>query len=170
MTSSIALLRAVNVGGTGKLSMSELRAMGGEVGFTDPRTCLASGNVCFSSRLGETAVRKKLEQRLLACAGKQVAVFIRSAEQMTQVLADNPFAQAPRNRVVAIFHNAAPDPSALAEIRHLTVEHVACGTLEIYVHYGDAMANSRLVIPAVKAGTARNMHTVARLAKLAAGR
>lgn len=168
MTSYIALLRAVNVGGTGKLSMSELRAVCGEIGFTDVRTYIASGNVCFTSRLDEIAVQKKLEQRLLDYAGKRVGVLLRSAAQMAQVLADNPFAQAARNRVVAIFLDAAPDPRALDAVRHLTVEHVACGTREIYVHYGDAMADSRLAIPAAKAGTARNIHTVARLAELAA--
>jgi uncharacterized protein (DUF1697 family) len=42
------------------------------------------------------------------------------------------------------------------------------GKREIYVFYGDGMADSRLVIPAGKAGTARNMNTVAKLAEMAA--
>ena len=57
MTSYVALLRAVNVGGTGKLPMSELKSMGEAAGFADVRTCIASGNLLFTSRLGEAAVK-----------------------------------------------------------------------------------------------------------------
>ena len=56
MTHYIALLRAVNVGGTSKLPMSELKAMCETAGFADVRTYIASGNVLFTSKLGESAV------------------------------------------------------------------------------------------------------------------
>jgi uncharacterized protein (DUF1697 family) len=42
------------------------------------------------------------------------------------------------------------------------------GKREIYIHYGDGMGQSKLVVPAANAGTARNMNTVATLAKMAA--
>ena len=51
MTTYAALLRAVNVGGTGKLPMPELRAMCESVGFSKVRTYIASGNVVFESKL-----------------------------------------------------------------------------------------------------------------------
>ena len=50
MAAFVALLRAVNVGGTGKLPMSELKAMCEELGFASVRTYIASGNVVFTSR------------------------------------------------------------------------------------------------------------------------
>ena len=62
MAALIALLRAVNVGGTGKLPMSELKAMCEELGFADVRTYIASGNVVFTSRKSEAAVKAALEQ------------------------------------------------------------------------------------------------------------
>ena len=167
MTHYIALLRAVNVGGTGKLPMNELQAMCEAIGFADVRTYIASGNVLFTSKFGEAAVRKKLEQQLHAYAGKPVGVLIRSAVEMAQVLADNPFAEAPGNRVVAIFLDDAPPANALDDVKHQKLERLACGTREIYVHYGDGMADSRLVIAAAKAGTARNINTIAKLAELA---
>jgi uncharacterized protein (DUF1697 family) len=46
----VALLRAVNVGGTGKLAMSKLKAMCAAEGFTEAETYIASGNVVFSAR------------------------------------------------------------------------------------------------------------------------
>ena len=170
MTHYIALLRAVNVGGTGKLPMNELKAMCEAAGFTDVRTYIASGNVLFTSRLGASAVKKKLEQRLYDYAGKPVGVMIRSAAEIARVAADNPFPEAPGNRVVAIFLDAAPPASALDDVRHQKLERLACGKREIYVHYGDGMADSRLTIPAAKTGTARNINTVAKLAELAAAR
>ena len=45
---------------------------------------------------------------------------------------------------------------------------MALGTREIFVHYGAGMGTSKLRIPAAKAGTARNMNTVAKLAEMAA--
>jgi len=168
MTRYVALLRAVNVGGTGKLPMSELKAMAEAAGLADVRTYIASGNLLFTSRLGETAVKKKLEQPLHTYAGRPVGVLIRSADEMAQVLADNPFPDAPGNRVVAIFLDDPPAVGALDDVRHRQQERLACGKREIYVHYGEGMADSRLLIPAAKAGTARNINTIAKLAALAA--
>ncbi|MEO8808886.1 MAG: DUF1697 domain-containing protein [Rhodanobacter sp.] len=162
----IALLRAVNVGGTGKLSMSELKALCEAAGFSDVRTYVASGNVLFTSRLGESAVKKLLERQLHDHAGKPVGVLVRTAAEMARVLTDNPFPEEPGNRVVAIFLDDAPPPGALEEVRHRKLERLACGRREIYVNYGDGMADSRLTIPAAKAGTARNINTVARLVQL----
>lgn len=167
MTSYVALLRAVNVGGTGKLPMSELKTMCEAAGFTDVRTYIASGNVVFTSRLTESAVKKKLEQQLHVYAGKPVGVIVRTAAEMTQVLAGNPFPDEPGNRVVAIFLDAAPPSNALDAVKHQKDERLACGTREIYVHYGDGMADSRLTIPAAKTGTARNMNTIAKLVGMA---
>ena len=61
MAAFIALLRAVNVGGTGKLPMSDLKAMCEASGFSGVRTYIASGNVVFTSGKSEAAVKKALE-------------------------------------------------------------------------------------------------------------
>ena len=49
MTAFVALLRAVNVGGTSKLPMAELEAVATKLGFGNPRTFIASGNHVFTS-------------------------------------------------------------------------------------------------------------------------
>jgi uncharacterized protein (DUF1697 family) len=169
MTSYVALLRAVNVGGTGKLPMSELKAICEAAGFADVRTYIASGNVVFTSRLAEKAVKQALEQRLQEYAGKPVGVLVRTAAEMTAVLAANPFPEAAANRMVAIFLDAPPPATALHEVSGAKDERLALGRREIYVHYGDGMADSRLKIPAAKSGTARNMNTIAKLAGMAGG-
>ena len=54
MNAFVALLRAVNVGGTGKLPMAELAAMCEKAGFVKVKTYIASGNVVFLSKLSRS--------------------------------------------------------------------------------------------------------------------
>jgi uncharacterized protein (DUF1697 family) len=168
VTAWIALLRAVNVGGTGKLAMSELKAMCDELGFSSAKTYIASGNVVFESRKSEAAIKAALEKRLEAYAGKPVGVLVRSAAEMAQVAADNPFPKLAPNRTMALFLDRAPPADALETVRGQKDEKIRLGRREIYIHYGEGMAQSKLVIPAAKIGTARNMNTVAALSKMAA--
>src|SRR5262245_54248711 len=167
MPAFVALLRAVNVGGTGKLPMSELKAMCEELGFGAVRTFIASGNVVFTSRKSEAAIKVALEKRLAAYAGKPVGVLVRSAAEMAQIAADNPFPKAAPNRTIAVFLDLAPPKDALAGVRGQKDEEIRLGRREIYIHYGQGMAKSKLVITAAKTGTARNMNTVAVLARMA---
>jgi uncharacterized protein (DUF1697 family) len=168
MAAFIALLRAVNVGGTGKLPMSELKAMCEELGFSAVRTYIASGNVVFTTRKSEAAIKAALERRLEAYAGKPVGVVVRPAREMAEVAANNPFPKMAPNRTMALFLDHAPPADTLSTVRGQKDEEIALGRREIYIHYGDGMAKSKLVIPAAKSGTARNMNTVAVLAKMAA--
>ncbi len=166
----VALLRAVNVGGTGKLPMSELRVMCERVGFASVRTYIASGNVVFAASESEAAVKRTFERALEAYAGKPVGVMVRTGAEMAALVAANPFTGAPGNRTVAIFLNNPPKADALADVIHRQHEEIALGTREIYVHYPSGIGNSKLLIPAARNGTARNMNTVAALAEWAAAR
>jgi len=168
MTPYIALLRAVNVGGTGKLPMAELRAMCEGAGFRRVRTYIASGNVVFDSDRTPAQVKAALEKRLAAYAGKPVGVVVRRRDELARVLAAQPFAGAAPNRVVVIFLDDPPPADTLETLRHRRDEQVVPGEREIYVHYGEGMADSRLVIPAARAGTGRNLNTIARLIEMAA--
>ena len=168
MTVYVALLRAVNVGGTGKLAMSDLKAMCEASGFAKVRTYIASGNVVFESAKSAAAVKAALEKRLAAYADKTVDVVVRSAAEMAAVLKGNPFPKAPGNRVVAIFLDEAPARDALKFASGVKDEEMRLGRREIYVHYGDGMASSKLKIPAATKGTARNMNTIAKLVEMAA--
>ena len=148
--------------------MADLKAMCEKAGFKSVRTYIASGNVVFESDRSEKDVKSILEKRLLAYAGKPVGVMVRTAKEMADVLAHNPFPEAPGNRTVAIFLDEAPLKSALDGISGQVNEEVRLGRREIYVSYGDGMRDSKLKIPAAAKGTARNMNTVAKLAAMAA--
>jgi uncharacterized protein (DUF1697 family) len=168
MTAFVALLRAVNVGGTGKLPMRELVAMCEAAGFTHVRTYIASGNAVFFSKETEVRVKARLEKALQTYAGKPVGVIVRTAGELKGVLASNPFPKAPPNRTVAIFLDTPPPPDTLKTLSGQKDEEVRLGKREIYVLYDDGMGTSKLKIPAAKAGTARNMNTIAKLAAMAA--
>ncbi|MDB5396577.1 MAG: hypothetical protein JWM91_4083 [Rhodospirillales bacterium] len=168
MTAFVALLRAINVGGTGKLPMAELKAMCEAAGFTSVKTYIASGNVVFESSLSEAKVKSALDGRLADYTGKPAGVLVRTVAEMAAVLAANPFSQAQPNRTMAIFLDEAPPTDTLAAVTALDGEEVELGVREIYVNYPQGMGESRLKLPAAKRGTARNINTVAKLAQMAA--
>src|SRR5205807_5742465 len=117
MPNYIALLRAVNVGGTGKLPMSELKAICIAEGFAKVQTYIASGNVVFRTNRSAATVKAALEKRLQAYSGKPVGVVLRTAQEMAAVLKSNPFPKSPPNRTLAIFLDGPPPADALDDIR-----------------------------------------------------
>ena len=95
-------------------------------------------------------------------------MLVRTASELAQVLANNPFPDAASNRAVVIFLDEPPMGDALERITGKNGEDVRLGQREIYVHYGDGMANSKLKIPDARAGSARNINTVSKLAGMVA--
>jgi uncharacterized protein (DUF1697 family) len=159
----IALLRAVNVGGTGQLPMADLRALCEEAGLRKVKTYIASGNVVFASDLAPKRVQAKLEKRLLSHAGQTVGVFLRTAAEMRTVLQSNPFADREPRLTYSFFLNDDPPSDTLERMRGRAREEIRLGKREIYVFYPKGMGQSKLRIPAAQVGTARNMRTVAKL-------
>jgi len=164
----IVLLRAVNVGGTGKLPMSDLKRLCEKAGFQNVRTYIASGNVVAERDGSGTQAKAALEAELKAYAGKPVGVIVRTVAEMAKVVALNPFPARSANTTVAIFLDQPPPPDTLKDIKGRASEEVRLGACEIYVHYPDGIGRSKLRIPPANDGTARNMNTVAKLAAMAA--
>jgi uncharacterized protein (DUF1697 family) len=164
----VILLRAVNVGGTGKLSMGDLKRLCEKAGFQNVRTYIASGNVVAEREGAEAKAKAALEAELQSYASKPIGVIVRSAAEMAKVVADNPFPARPASQTVAIFLDHAPPPDALKDAKGQANEEARLGAREIYVHYPDGIGRSKLRIPAAVDGTARNMNTVAKLAAMAA--
>lgn len=167
MTKFVALLRAVNVGGTGKLPMKDLVKLCTDTGFEDVQTYIASGNVAFSTDLSKDQAKSALENQLEAYAGRAVTIFIRTSAELERILKANPFPEKPGNQTMVIFLDDKPSKDTLALATGLKNEEIQLGEQELYVHYGDGMGRSKLKIPTAKSGTARNMNTVAKLVKMA---
>ena len=91
--SYVALLRAVNVGGT-KLPMADLRALLEGLGLTNVRTYLQSGNAVFDAGDGAepaAALATAIEVRIERDLGPRVGVLVLPGETMADVAAANPF-------------------------------------------------------------------------------
>ena len=169
MNTLVALLRAVNVGGTGKLPMDALRNMCEQAGFTNVRTYIQSGNVVFDTALPTSAVKVALETRLQDYCGKPVGVVLRDGEQMRSVLARNPFPHAAPAKLAVLFLDQALPPDVALTTKGQTDEEVVAGNREFFIHHPSGMGQSKLRLPAASAGTARNLNTVAKLAAMASG-
>jgi uncharacterized protein (DUF1697 family) len=168
LTAYVALLRAVNVGGTGALPMAELRAMGEDCGFDNVRTYIASGNLLFESALDEAAIKAALEAKLEGRAGRPVEVFVRTHSELAAVIAANPFPDAHGSRHLVYFQDHPPAPDLIAQCRDINGERLAMGVRELYVDYGEGIRFTKLKIPGKTERTARNMNTVVKLANLLA--
>ncbi len=162
MMKYVALLRAVNVGGTGNLPMAELKAMCRDAGFARVETYIASGNVVFESKAAMPLIKSELERRLLAYAGKPIGVVLRTGSEIRAVLKANPFPKGAPNHTYAFFLNERPPSDALEHAVGMKDEKIRLGKREIYVHYVNGMGRSKLKIPAANSGTARNMNTIAK--------
>lgn len=164
-----AFLRAVNVGGTGKLAMGELRAICAEAGFADARTLLQSGNVVFDTGLDAEAARAALEARLAAHLERPVRVLIRDAAALHSVLAENPFPGAEPARLSVLFLDHAPPLDIADSARGRANEEIAAGAREVYIHYRSGMGRSRLRLPGTENGTARNLNTLRKVERILSG-
>ncbi len=166
MTNYVALLRAVNVGGTGKLPMAELRIIGEDCGFADVRTFIASGNLLFASNLDEAAIKAVLQERLAAYAGKPVEVFVRTHAELVAIISNNPFPDAHPSRHLVYFREAPPPPDLITQCRDINGERLALGTRELHVDYGEGIRYTKLKIPGSKDHTARSINSVRRMTAL----
>jgi uncharacterized protein (DUF1697 family) len=164
----IALLRAVNVGGTSSLPMAELKAICEGLGFSDVKTYIQSGNVLFRSDEAEKAVEEKLDDALGKTLGKRPGVMVRSRKELDGIIAHAPFPEAKPNFLLVYFLPEAAPKDALDKMVAPDGEEAKLAGREIYVHYPIGSGRSKLKLPALKAGTSRNLNTVRKLADLAA--
>src|SRR5690349_2460731 len=111
LSTRIALLRGINVGGNTMVAMSDLRALAARLGLREPRTLLQSGNLVFDSDKSPAQIEKLLEKEL-----DGVDVFVRTAEEMANVVAGNPFPAEAKNdpaRLVVLMLKDAKDAAVL---------------------------------------------------------
>lgn len=157
----IALLRAINVGGTGKLAMARLRELCEEAGFERVQSYIQSGNLVLQSSLTESKVQAELETLLEKELGKPYRVFVRTPQELQQVLQANPYEDCQ-----VVFFDEKP---VLGKVVAPDGEELTSGKREVYVHYPHGMGKSRLKAPGLKDGTGRNLNTLRKLLEMADG-
>jgi uncharacterized protein (DUF1697 family) len=162
----VALLRGINVGGSGLLPMKDLAALCESLGFQSVRTFIQSGNVIFESDAKEEPIRARLEKALEVRMGKKIAVIVRTPQEMQKVLAGNPFPDKEPAKVAVLFMVEKPAKELLQNGVAPGGEQIQLGLREIYVYYPDGMGRSKLKLPLTGPTTARNINTVAKLTEM----
>lgn len=179
MTTFIALLRGINVGGNKKIAMAELRALCADCGCANVQSYIQSGNLIFTRSGSEAAAEAELERAIAARFGFTVDVLVRDGAKWPALLAGNPFreaALAQPNLVMMALAKRPPQRDAVAALRERARhgERIESAGEALWFHYPQGVAGSRLS-PALidrlvgSPVTARNIRTVHKLAELAAG-
>lgn len=178
MTTAIALLRAVNVGGTGKIAMAELKAFCEGFGLRNPRTLLQTGNLVFET---DDPPDSTLEARLEAAArerlGLDTSFFIRSVADWSARLAANPFPREAADdpgHLVLIALKGEPEAAKIDALRTAIKgrERIEAVADMLYVVYPDGIGTSKLTLPLIEKtlglkGTGRNWNTATKLGEMA---
>lgn len=177
MTSCLALLRAVNLGGKTMIGMADLRALLAELGFAEPRSLLQSGNLLFRSEGRtpdelESLLSAETERRL----GLKTDFFVRTADEWDAVVAGNPFpaeAKDDPGHLVVMALKAAPEAAAVAALQAAIAanggrETVRAVGRQAYLVYPDGIGESKLTIQRIEKalgtrGTGRNWNTTLKL-------
>ena len=177
MSVQVALLRAVNVGGTGLVSMADLRSVAEKTGLKNARTFLQSGNLVFEAgNRSPAAIEKLLEAACAKAFNLNNSIHVRTVSEIDAVLARNPFAQEAKDdpgRLHVLFLRDAPPTAAFKALTAAIKgrERVHGDGRHAYIVYPDGAGASKLT-SAVFArhlgapGTARNWNTVNKLAAM----
>ncbi|MFC9925996.1 DUF1697 domain-containing protein [Streptomyces sp. NPDC127190] len=181
MTTYAALLRGINVGGSRKLPMADLRALLSDLGHTGVRTHLQSGQAVFSTGRGdEGSLAAELSGAIEERFGFPVDVIVRDHAYLRAVAEACPFPAAglqPKQLHVTYFSQpVTPDRYAGIDPAVHLPEEFRLGDRCLYLYAPDGLGRSKLADvlsrPRYAAGgliaTTRNWNTVLKLVELTA--
>jgi uncharacterized protein (DUF1697 family) len=177
MARFVALLRAVNVGRTGRVDMASFCRACESAGLSDAVSYLNSGNVLLSSPLDPEAIRLALERILqeeFRLSANRVA--LRTAGELQSLFNQNPFGERSRNRPEAVHvHFLLGEPRGDADLMLTSYkgpERLRRIGSNVYIDYVNDVAGSPLTSAFLEkalgvAGTSRNWNTCQQLLALA---
>jgi len=176
MTTYIALLRGINVGGNKMVSMAELRALLTKLGFEDVKTVLQSGNVVLRARTQPPAkLEATLEREVEKAFGMKVDFHVRTADEWRALVEANPFGAEAKRDPAHLILSCFKTPLDRTNVKALQTaitgpEVLRADGRHLYMVWPDGMGSSKAA-PLVERklaarGTARNWNTVLKLAAL----
>ncbi|MGW0767258.1 DUF1697 domain-containing protein [Streptomyces sp. NPDC002676] len=180
MTTYAALLRGINVGGSKKLPMADLRTLMAGLGLDAVRSHLQSGQAVFTVDRGdEQSLAAELAQAIEARFGFTVGVLVRDHAYLKAVAENCPFpaAELEAKQLHVTYFSAPVTPDRFAELdqaAHLP-EEFRLGDRCLYLYAPDGLGRSKLgealARPRITKGlvaTSRNWNTVLKLVELTA--
>lgn len=178
MKTWIALFRGINVGGTHKLPMKELRELLESIGCSDVKTYIQSGNAVFRSPVADPSrLATRISKAVATGHGFEPRVLVLSRDELQEAAAANPFAKAaaavPKS-VHLFFLGSSPKDPNLAPLQSVkaATEAFALNGRMFYLHTPDGFGTSKLAERVERllgvAATARNWRTVTTLLEMTA--
>jgi uncharacterized protein (DUF1697 family) len=179
MTTYVALLRGINVGGRTKVGMDDLRRLFVALGHADVKSYVQSGNVLFSSPVEESSrLAGDIQRRIARDLGVTVTVLLRTRDDLAYVVANNPFLSRETDlaKLHVTFLADAPDHERVARLDTPSggPDEFSLAGREVYLHcprgYGRTKLNNAYLERRLGvAATTRNWNTVTKLCDLASG-
>jgi len=184
MPTHVALLRGINVGGGGKVPMSELRQVVAGLGHRDVATYIQTGNIIFTpSHDDSAALAAELEAAVAESFGVRSSVVVLSRSELGKVISANPYPDEPNPRYVhGVFLLSDPDEAAHQRLADALKAATQKGSRDeatiigrtLYLHTPDGFGTSELARELLlkrrrdplASGTARNWATVTKLLAL----
>lgn len=174
MTSYVALLRGINVGGKHSLPMQALRDIMGSLGCENVKTYIQSGNAIFNSDNDAESLSASIGTAIEAQFGFVPHVHLLTVEEFESIRSANPFPEAvdtPKLLHVSFLVESPenPDLDALAAVQSPT-ERFALVANAFYLHAPDGIARSKLAGKVDRClgvqSTSRNWRTVSKISEL----
>jgi uncharacterized protein (DUF1697 family) len=163
----VALLYSIGIP-QGRLVMGDLRDLASRLGFGDPRTLVATGNLVFEADEGHW--EQPLEAAYAERFGRHVDIIVRDAAHWRRTVAANPFGDGPNVMVRVQRDPLAPDAAARLEPYRAPGDAVAVAGGDMWVRFAGPPNESRLLRaltkPRLGIGTARIWNTVRRLGEM----
>lgn len=175
MSTWIALLRGINVGGHNRLPMKDLSQIFEEVGCGQVKTYIQSGNVVF------TADAESVDQRVDDIVGAierdhgfRPSIFLLGAKTLAKAIAANPYPEAkeePKTLHLS-FLEGAPNAECVSRASELITGSERFQIIDrcLYFHAPDGIGRSKFaggVDRALKmSSTGRNWRTITKIAEL----
>jgi len=177
MSTFIALLRAINVGGTGKVAIADLRKLVEDEGFTQVKSYIASGNLVFEGTGKPAEVEAQLEKAAEKALGLKADWIVRAPAEWKALIKASPYPtfakETPSKYLVTVF-KTKPDPERLDEVEAIATlgEQMKLVGDALYICFPEGAGKSKLAGASIEKrlgarGTARNWNTVLKLAEMA---
>jgi uncharacterized protein (DUF1697 family) len=176
MTTVVALLRGVNVGGRHSLPMKELRVLLGELGCENVKTYIQSGNAVFNTSANPGLLSQDITAAIERQFGFAPSVFLLTFDEYQSILGQNPFPDAvsePKSIHIGFVTEqpSAPDLETIESLKSAT-ENYQLLNGAFWLHAPDGIGRSKLAAKIDKclgvATTGRNWRSAKAIEDLAA--
>ncbi len=174
MPNYIALLRGINVSGTKKIKMAELRQQLADWGFAAAKTYIQSGNIVFQSDESDTSLlAERLHQKIKEAYDYDVPVLVKTKAEWKRIIEQNPFieqAEVDIKECYVTLLASTPDEDKLATFQalHFEGEYFQYIENKVYLRFpngaGRAKLSNNLIESKLKVrATTRNWKTTLKL-------